>query len=729
MTRRATLLLLLVVGVVVGAAPASADSGCIVPAGEVPLGAPGARLEHEDVDVRVNGALAQVTVRQTFGGIVPRAAGLQYVLPIEAGSGGHDVRVLVDGEPLATQLLTGEDARQWLLDAMARTRRRGLACFWGRDLLVASLGELAGPRQRTVEVRRDLRLAPAGGVRSFIHRSGCLAGSALLRVRVEIVGPEAAGPLWSPTADVTLTRRDPQHVEAMHGGSIDERSAPFVLAWGDGGPGGHTLLTTHWPRGSESGWFACVVAPPAADNPTATAPAPLARTLILVLDATASMRGRSIERVRRAITRIFPTLRTRDRLMVIAYGEQLQCWPDAPAPASDDVKHDAVSWLGRLRPAGGGDLSAALDMALQAPRSPDHVTQVVLVTDGRPIQGDVDEGDLLARAARGLGDPPASVHTIALGVDAPSTLLDRLALSSRGTPTTISPREDGGAVLGEVLARLGHVWLAEPEVDLSALGALDVEPPPDRLSDLVLGEPIVLLGRYTKPGVADIVLRGREGLTRRERHQLHQAAEPGQGLGLDVIERVSAVRRAAHLVDRLRLDGSDDPTLLLALLQLGAQYGAVTEYTASLADPDAPPPGRFDEHVGLARALLVDLRRLTSGASAMAQAKGNQGRRAAQRVPADDVPLVVSSPGGRDLEVVRLAGVRQRGGRTFFLRTGQGWVEGTVNSYEGVQTVRPGTPAFVELLDDLGPEGVDLFALDGPILLHHRDRVVQVAVD
>ena len=78
---------------------------------------------------------------------------------------------------------------------------------------------------------------------------------------------------------------------------------------------------------------------------------------------------------------------------------------------------------------------------------------------------------------------------------------------------------------------------------------------------------------------------------------------------------------------------------------------------------------------------------------------------------------------------MRLAGVRQRGGRTFFLRTGQGWVEGTVNSYEGVQTVRPGTPAFVDLLDDLGPEGVDLFALDGPILLHHRDRVVQVAVD
>ncbi|MCA9317846.1 MAG: hypothetical protein KDB73_20340, partial [Planctomycetes bacterium] len=60
MIRRATLLLLLVVGVVVAAAPASADSGCIVPAGEVPLGAPGARLEHEDVDVRVNGALAQV---------------------------------------------------------------------------------------------------------------------------------------------------------------------------------------------------------------------------------------------------------------------------------------------------------------------------------------------------------------------------------------------------------------------------------------------------------------------------------------------------------------------------------------------------------------------------------------------------------------------------------------------------------------------------------------------
>ncbi|MGE0193835.1 MAG: VWA domain-containing protein [Planctomycetota bacterium] len=728
MTARAIPLALLAAAALLAPARAWADSGCIVPAGQVPLGAPGARLEREEVDVRVSGALAQVTVRQVFGGIVPRTGGLEYVLPLEPGASSHDVRILVDGEPLRTRLLAGPDARPWLLDAMARTRRRDLACLWGRDLLVASLGAVASPRQRTVEVRRDVKLVPAGGVRSFIHRAGCIAGTAALHVRVEIIGPEADGPLWSPTADVVFTRQGAAHVVAAHTGRVDERAAPFVLAWGDGGPGGSTLLATHWPRGSPTGWFACVVAPPPPEPAVARPPVPLARTLILVLDATASMR-RSLELVRRAVERLLPDLRERDRLMLVAYGSEVLRWPESPAAVDDAVRSEALAWLGRLRPSGGGDLAAALDVALTAPRTADHVTQVVVVTDGRPTPGDVDASQLLADAARLLGEPPASVHTVAVGVDAPSALLDRLALASRGTPVTVSPREDVGEALERVVARLGQVWLAEPDVDLSAIEARGVEPPPDRLPDLVLGEPVVLLGRYGKPGVADVVLRGREGVTRRERHQLHQAAERTQGLGLDVIERVAAVRSAAHLVDRMRLDGSDDPKLLEDLVRLGALYGAVTEYTASLADPDAPPPGRTEDHAVRAHELLVELRRLTSGASAMAQARGNQLRRGAQRVAPDDVPLVAGTPDGRDLEVVRLAGVRQRGGRTFFLRTGQGWVEGAVASYDDIETVRPGTPAFIELLDELGPEGVDLFALEGPILLVWRGRVVQVAVD
>ncbi len=716
---------LIVVGLA-AAGPAFADSARLVPAGPAPFGAPRAHLESEDVAVRVRGSLAQIAVRQSFHGVVPRPEGWHVVVPIDPAVPTSDVRVLVDGAAVDASRHSGPDARAWLIDAIARTRRRDLARLWGRDLLIGEVDPLADRTSRSVEVRRDARVASSGGSRTYLHRFGAdprdRADGTAYRVAVAFEGVDASMPLWSPTHDLTLASHGPDHREATATGRLDASSGPFVLAWGEGGPGGTTLLVTCWPTGDAAGWFACVV-----DSSASASGPPLARTLLLVIDATASMQGAAMERVRRAVHRVVASLRPDDRLMVVAYGASVVAVPPAPSAADAATRRQVLTFIDALRTGGGGDLGAALDMALGAPRDPAHVTHLVLVCDGRPLEGETDDAALLARVSPRPGEPPVSIHPIAVGVDAPSALLDRLALATRGVPTTVAPGEDPGLALERVARRLGRLWLAEAQVDLGAIAALDIEPPADALPDLALGERTVLFGRYRRPGVVDIVLHGREGSTRRERHQLHQVAAPGEGLACGAIEQIAAWRRAAHLVDRLRLDASDDAGLVEELVRLGVRHGVVTEITASLADPLAPPSGRVDAHVAPARELLGPLRSLGTGAAAMAQARANARRRSVARVASDDLELVVSAPGGRDLRSVHLSGVRSAGGRTFFRRRDEGWVEGVVSSTEGIETIRPDGAEFADVLDALGPSGIEVFTLDGPLVLRVGSRVVRIA--
>jgi hypothetical protein len=718
------------VALAVAAAPARADSGLLVPQGAASGALAGVRLESEVVTVRVRAPHAQVTVRQVFVGGQARPIVLDHVLPLRHEQAVGGVRVLVDGEPVAGQRLEGEAARAWVRAALVRTRHRDLARLWGKDIHVTPLPSLAQGVTCTVEVRSDERLAAASGVGAFVHRPGSTdrvaePRGATYKVEIDIEDAEAPGPLWCPTHDLALSRPSPRRLLAHHAGQLTPSSGPLVATWGTSGARTSSLLVTRWPAEEAAGWFAYLVDPPE-EGPGG--PAPMPRSLCFVIDTTASMAGASISHVRRAIRPAIDALGPQDYLSLIAYGETITRLGPMPRSATAETKQAARAWLQDLHPRGGGDLQQALTLALEAPRVQGVPFQIVLVCDGRPVRGDLDEQAIVTAVGERLGVPPASIHTVGLGVDAPSTLLDRLALTTRGTPTYVAPREDPEAPLAALLRDLRGVWLAEPEVDLSGLRAFDVEPPPDALPDLLLERPLLVLGRYAHAGVCDVVLRGRDGLLRRERYQLHQVAERGNGLAVDVIERVAAWRRASHLVDRLRLDAVEDPALLEELVRLGARYGVVTEYTVSLAEATTAPPGATDEHVRAARTLLRQLRLWTAGAAGFAQSRGNVGRRSMERVVPDHVPVVVGAPSGRDIDEVRLEGVRHRGGRTFFLRTGEGWVEGAVPSFEGAESIRPGTARFEALLDALGPDGVDIFALEGPLVLLWGSQVVRVEV-
>lgn len=718
------------VAAAVAAAPAAADSGLLVPQGAGSGALAGVRLESERVTVRVRAPHAQVTVHQVFVGGQARPIRLDHVLPLRREQAAGSIRVLVDGEPVSGQRLEGEAARAWVRAALLRTRHRALARLWGKDLQITPLPSLAQGVTCSVEVRSDERLAAASGVGAFVHRPGSTdrvaeVDGARYHVELDIEDVEAPGPLWCPTHDLVLTRPSPRRLLATHDGALVPSAGPLVAAWGTSGARTSSLLVTRWPADEPAGWFAYLVDPP---DGAPEGPAPMARSLCFVLDATASMAGAPISHVRRAIQPAIDALGPDDQLSLIAYGETVSRLGPAPRSATSETKQAARAWLHSLHPRGGGDLQRALTLALDAPRAAGLPFQIVLVSDGRPIGGEADEQGIVAAVTQRLGAPPASIHTVGLGVDAPSTLLDRLALTTRGTPTYVAPREDPQGPLAALVHGLGGVWLAEPQVDLTALEAFDVEPPPDALPDLLLERPLLVLGRYARSGACDVVLRGRDGLLRRERYQLHQVAERGAGLAVDVIERVAAWRRASHLVDRLRLDAVEDPALLEELVRLGARYGVVTEYTVSLAEATSPPPGATAEHVHTARALLRQLRLWTAGAAGFAQSRGNVGRRAMERVVPDHVPVVVGAPSGRDIDEVRLEGVRHRGGRTFFLRTGEGWVEGAVPSFDGAESIRPGTPRFEALLDALGPDGVEVFALEGPLVLMWGADVVRVEV-
>ncbi len=404
----------------------------------------------------------------------------------------------------------------------------------------------------------------------------------------------------------------------------------------------------------------------------------------------------------------------------MAFSEHLHFFRPSLLAVDADVQADLEGWLAAERPEGGADFGLLMEHANSLAAPPGLWMQWVLVTDSRPPPNDAPSAWERAR------DRP--LYTVGIGLDVDAPYLQHLADTTGGLCELLPPRQRVGQVLQQFVMHIGRVWLRHPEMDLSALAPLHVSATTAALPDLYRGRSVVLAGRYRASGTHDVALRGREGPLVREHHAVVRAAARGHtrpfGQGL---ERLLAWRRAAHLVKALGdADGAEEARVG-ELVALGAELGALTEYTLSLADGDAVLPGQAKTHFGLATDLVRKWLPLRSGAMGWAQAAANGSRLRSLRAPTGPLELLVGARGDRDVMRLPVPGVRHSGPRTLFQRRDEGWVEGRVAQSAEAETLRPGTPAFEAWLARTPRAHLGCLALEGDVLLSEGDDVLRIA--
>ncbi len=178
---------------------------------------------------------------------------------------------------------------------------------------------------------------------------------------------------------------------------------------------------------------------PPGDHPPAS--------VALVIDHSASTAGRRLLIARNAALDVIDGLSEKDHLAVIAVSDKPDVLSIAPMTAENREK--MKTYVSKLQAEGRSDLSAGIEVAveeLSAPTESSFYRQVIILSDGRPTDGMVDQ-DGLAQVAREAREAH-SIHfnTVAVGEDPDVELMAGIAKQGWGFAAVLNDSSATGRV-------------------------------------------------------------------------------------------------------------------------------------------------------------------------------------------------------------------------------------------------------------------------------------------
>lgn len=360
-----------------------------------------------------------------------------------------------------------------------------------------------------------------------------LVGALLLMPRT-VEGPVAPQPIPVPASDAPITQ----------------------LVYGDGVVEVHaTLDRGHLAASStEPVWMDVAVRASGVQTR-----APLAAAL--VIDRSGSMAGDKIDAARLAAERFINGLNDGDMLALISYGSDVTV--DLPFVAVDAAsRRQALAIVRNIEEGGGTNIDGGLRAAQQQLASANtagKVARVILVSDGRPTEGD-RRSETLAAHSRALRDAGYTTSTIGLGLDYNEDLMEQLAVVGGGRYHYLKTGAHMAKILDDELQHGRNVVASNVKLHL------------DR--QLAPGLRVVSAAGQTDIGAGNrVVVDVGDLAAGEERHVLIQVAVDNANNSVGFAAPELVYRRAGDMNDVLVADRADAfrmlPTADLAVLNGG----------------------------------------------------------------------------------------------------------------------------------------------------------------
>ena len=750
-------------------------------AGECPR--PGFAIARSASDVRVElrDRVLRYQVDERFvnhGGVVGEA---DYVFPLPKNAAFEGLKLEINGELVAGEIMDAEHARQ-TYEAIVRQQRDPALVEWmGHGLLRARIFPIAPGEEKRVVVRFQAVAEREGDALRVEYGRGAGSeglGSGVWRTprdpRRQTPDPRRSftflypddgqyGTPYSPTHALRTRRESGRRCVVEVEGDASDVTLLLPVRRAEGGS---IAVLAHAP-GGEDGFALITVTPPAPRRA-----AGLPRDVTLVLDVSGSMSGRKLEQAKAAGRQLLATLSPADRFRIIDFSSDVRTFRDELVPATRAHVREAERYLDDLEAQGSTNIAGALDEALRGhafddvaahddeerdderrddarrrdarrrdewPAKRDGRLPVVLfITDGEPTVGERRPEAIAERAAARRGRH--RIFTFGVGADVNAALVERLAVDGRGTAHFVRPEESVERAVALVASRLTAPLMTD--VTVRATGGVRLRKlHPSQPADVFAGQDLVLLARYAGSGPAELQVEGRapDG----KLSWTTRVAFPERERRNTFVARLWATQRVGYLSAERRKYGAS-AEVDAEIRELGERYGIPTEFTSYFV----PEPGlvvtrdgRWDARGGAAA---------TGGADQALQSNSVRRRGAAPPPTAGAAPAAAAAPAARAEAFERAAaasaqreartlaavdsaasvadaatGARRVGGRRFVSRDGV-WVDARYR--EGMRTVRVRaySAAYFALLDRL-PDLRDAFAVGDRVVV--AGRTVAVAVD
>jgi Ca-activated chloride channel family protein len=554
-----------------------------------------------EVEVRVTGVVARTTVRQIFLNTSERWLEGTYVFPLPELAAVDALRMRVGGRVFEGRI----QERKRALESYARARREGrrasLVAQARPNLFETSVANL-GPHEELeveleyqellqytdagFELRVPLVAAPRYSPGSVASPTAevplptlSVGSSPVFSHPVSIdVDLDAGAPvelLESPTHPLELESEGHRHRILV---SAAEADRDFVLRWSLAGSAAPLPVIFSQESGGEL-YLLLVVLPPLPERGSSF----LEHETVFVVDTSGSMGGQAIRQAREALTLALGRLEPAAWFNVIAFASTPRSLFGQSVPATSGNLEEAMGFVAALDSGGGTEMLPALERAFEGDEGEAAVRRVLFLTDGSIG----NEAQLLAAIEQGRGR--SRLFPVGIGSAPNAYFLRRAARLGRGSYTPISGPREVAARVEELFAKLEHPVLG----DLAVHWNDEVEMWPERLPDLYLDEPLVVVARVPRL-VGEVVVSGRRAGAPFEVRLPLERGEPGRG-----IEKLWARWKIEALIDELG-SGGDRAQLRAGIIEVALAHGLVSRFTSLIAEDVTPARPRGEGLVGAA---------------------------------------------------------------------------------------------------------------------------------
>jgi len=480
-------------------------------------------LKSTDVQVKIVGVIADVTVTQTYanaGGVPIEAT---YVFPGSTRAAVHGMQMTIGDRVVKAQVQPRAEARQTYERAKTEGKSASLLEQQRPNVFQMNVANIMPADTVKVELRYTELLVPEKGQYEFVYptvvgprysnqpeqtareqdrwiKNPFLAkgekSPSTFHISVDVVAGMPLQDLRCETHSVKPEFRDAAHaVLSLDGTDATTNDRDFILKYwlADSKIESGLLLS----KGEKENFFLLTVQPPKRGAVVALPP----RDYMFIIDVSGSMNGFPLNCAKDLIRQLLATLKADDTFNVLLFAGGSTMLSATPLAATKENLARAINIVDREHGGGGTELLPALQKALATPNERDAARSVVVITDGY-VDCETEAFDLIRNNLK-----RANLFVFGIGSSVNRFLIEGMARAGQGEPFIVTHPQEAEAEAGKFREYISSPLLTHIGVEFGGLDVYDVEPVsiPDTLAD----RPTIVFGKWKGAAQGAITVRGK----------------------------------------------------------------------------------------------------------------------------------------------------------------------------------------------------------------------------
>lgn len=554
-------------------------------------------LKATQVDVRISGVIADVTVTQHYRNEGQRAIEAKYVFPGSTKAAVYGMNVRLADRLITADIREKQQARIEYDSAKKEGKTAALLEQHLPNVFQMNVANILPGDDVKVELRYTELLVPQSGNYQFVFPT--VVGPRYNSPQSENAQASWVAKPYLPAGQPSATAFDIKVQLAAPIGLKEVRSdshAVRVQLAGEGEAGSQRASVSLQPGagpannrdfildyrlagdriesgimlypgspGSGENFFLAMVEPPKQIAAQTISP----REYIFVVDISGSMHGFPLETAKALLRELIGSLRPNDSFNVLLFAGSNRFLSPKSVPASRANIEQAISTIVQMGGGGSTELIPALKRVYAEPKAADVSRTIVVVTDGYVTV----EREAFELVRRNLSQ--ANLFSFGIGSSVNRHLMEGLARAGMGEPFVITKAEQAPAEAARFRKMIESPVLTSVKARFEGLDVYDVEPA--QLPDVLGERPVLVFGKWRGQPGGQLIIEG-QGASGPWRQLLPVGSGSQDAAALRYLW---ARHRIASLSDQEALEGGDAQRRRIT--ELGLQYNLLTQYTSFLA--------------------------------------------------------------------------------------------------------------------------------------------------